>query len=356
MVLQVQAEIFVKTKENPFIALLMLAQEKERQGNPSINATDVQEYLFPPLPEKACLNILDRLKYQGYFKFRTAPSFVTTLPREEELQDQFVLTELGKENARDKSIWQGEKGIYNLYISDTPFVPQRLVWYERVSRGEENDKEEFVVNKSASLKEIDKYDEFYLSNGNIKITLDKQSKYFDLGDEKWQLDIIAQPNQKTEIKFSGDKEKRLVADLELGYDTIFDEIFTQSIPAYDKTIKAIRVNYSPNDISFVRTTQLTKPTLQKVEFDDTSIKNINYVPNNQEEAGKWCFELLRKGIDRYFTTDNEFSTYYDTQIAKFKPHYNFNTLSRQAFAGMLNGNKEYFYPKAKLDTIDFLSF
>ena len=67
---QVELALKEKTKQSPFIAVLILAQE---QGE--ITAETLKDYLLHTLPIRACNNLLIRLTQQGYLEKKRQQNF-----------------------------------------------------------------------------------------------------------------------------------------------------------------------------------------------------------------------------------------------------------------------------------------
>lgn len=120
---QIELALKEKTKRSPFIAVLILAKEQS-----NITAESLQQNLLPPLPLRACENLLQRLLQQRYLKY------------DEDKEDYFAvtytLTDIGKQSATDKSFWVGEKGVYNVYISHSKLLTQQIILIEKVERSE----------------------------------------------------------------------------------------------------------------------------------------------------------------------------------------------------------------------------
>ena len=64
---QLKLTLKEKVKQNPFIAVLMLAQELFDNESEYINSEILREKLLPVFPLKSCQNLLKRLSYEGYF-------------------------------------------------------------------------------------------------------------------------------------------------------------------------------------------------------------------------------------------------------------------------------------------------
>ena len=116
---QVELALKEKTKQSPFIAVLILARELGK-----ITSESLQENLLPSLPLRACNNLLSRLEQQGYLV--------------KNRNDEYELTKLGEQSAIDMSFWVGEKGIYNVYISHSNLLNQLIIKTEKVERNEDD--------------------------------------------------------------------------------------------------------------------------------------------------------------------------------------------------------------------------
>ena len=60
-IFQVELSLKVKTKQSPFIAVLILAQELWVNDEYYIDAEALQENLLKTLPERACQNLLHKI-------------------------------------------------------------------------------------------------------------------------------------------------------------------------------------------------------------------------------------------------------------------------------------------------------
>jgi len=141
---QVKLALREKTKQNPFIAVLILAREQSE-----ITAELLKEYLLPTLPIRACNNLLIRLTQQGYLEKKHRQTFSGNNWLEQSYLEAhsndddydnlpFVLTGLGDQSAIDKSFWVGEKGIYNVYVSHSNLLNQQIIKIEKIQRGEDD--------------------------------------------------------------------------------------------------------------------------------------------------------------------------------------------------------------------------
>ena len=159
---QLKLTLKEKVKQNPFIAVLMLAQELFDNESEYINSEILREKLLPVFPLKSCQNLLKRLSYEGYFdEVWDYNGELIKLPKEDFLKSDyksfqqksdfvgFVLTELGEQSAEEKSYWIGENGIYNVYVSQSNLMSQRIIKIESMADmlEEREDKLELRVDK-----------------------------------------------------------------------------------------------------------------------------------------------------------------------------------------------------------------
>ncbi len=338
-VYQISMEIQTKTKENPFIAVLILASENP---NNEITPKDIQEKLFGgTLPERACKNLLMRLTEMNYFQENIA-------------SETYTLTNKGIENAKDKTFWQGEKGIYNVYlINESLLFSQELVKMEKKERSN-NDKDNTTIktpNKVSNLKE----ENFNLLGREFRVeNIDNQC--FKLKDETWNLRVIAQKYQKTKIQLLGKNQEKYF-EKDGGSNDFFDygNVLERVLIHFGFDGENIKVPFDENNLTFIRNVPIEKPEFKKIIFDKTTIENINHIPEDEAQANKWYEALLIKNILEYFTSQQQFDAFSEQERKKFMPYYPLQKLNKNEVLAFLKEEK-YFYQRAKLETIDFLSY
>jgi hypothetical protein len=359
-VFQIALSLKEKIKQSPFIAILMLAQEQGR-----VSPNTLRRYLLPALPERACENLLFRLMYQGYL-----------LNGDE---DEYTLTQFGINCATDKTFWIGEKGIYNVFVSKSNLVKQRIIKIDKIERTE-NDRD---VLTSQTPSEVKNYENQIILINNTEKFIEKiEDKCFQLNPIKCTLEINSNA-EETILKISNSSNQSL-------YNTILDftetgiqeEILTNAyknkMPIsnpiilrrnlssrvinlgkseyYDNEKKAIIVPFEKNNISFVRSVQIQKPIFQNNEFDSVELKNISYLPCDNFNAQLWYGELLKTQIDNYFFDDSSFSAFANIVSEPFQKYFKINIPDRKYFVEQLKKRNDSFYEISKLESADYLSY
>ncbi len=331
-VYQVSMELQIKTKENPFIAILILASE---EGNRT-TAGNIQDSLFGgTLPERACENLLQRLELMGYFK--------------KDSYNEYELTYKGIESAKDNSFWQGEKGVYNLYISDNELVGQKLIKFTR----EERSKDDRDDRKITTPNFIQNFENQTFNFSEKESRIEKiDSQCFQLQDETWDLQINAQKNEKPILSLKEKHENYFKREIDFTFEDILTEILRNE---FDFDGKNIEVGFNENNLNFIRDVFVQNPKFQGFPFEKLEVKDINHIPKNKYEANEWYIALLIKNIFKYFLSEEDFNIFSEKERQKFQTHYNLDLITQNQMLNYLE-DEGYFYQKAKLETIIFLTY
>jgi hypothetical protein len=348
-VYQVAMDLLVQNTQHPFIAILILAGELAAKGHYYITPLHLKQYLFDSLPERACLNLLNRIEKENY------------LIQNHSIKDAFELTNSGKACIASKSIWVGEKGIYNLYITESPFVTQRIVAVTRVnSRDVQNDRKtqvtfsnalQYLESKNIQIKSVDNDSNTY-KNETYYIKSIGQN-YFKLPDESWNLKYVAKPNAAVELQltFANNKYERSLPKTDTN---LLDELLTHQFNV-DYDAPCILTTFDELRLEFARTVQITDFKISGALFEPIRLQNIPHRPKTFAEAQKWYFQILKNSISKYYT-DEMFKIESERCKELFKPYFNLPLLLRQDLIKTLSNPKNDFYLKAKLETIDFLNY
>lgn len=334
---QVELALKVKTKETPFIAILILAQE---QG--TIDAISVKSNLLNTLPERACNNLLKRLTQQGYLSEQTYGSM-----------SSFQLTPLGETCATEKSFWIGEKGVYNVFVSKSNLIQQRVIKIDKVDRPEDNRDNSLITTPEG----IQQYENQILSINKKEVLIeDIEPKCFQLKPVNTVLEIQT-AGSETALKFSKDNQVLFQTNLEVDESGIREQLLTACEEfEYSQDKKAILSEFSKDDLSFARKARITKPTFLRNQFNPVELENITHIPGNKKSADLWLNELLYKGIDRYFLDENSFDEFAKELAKPISTHYKVKVPNRKELAEIFSNREDAFYQIAKLETIDFLNY
>lgn len=339
-IFQVELALKSKTKQSPFIAILILAQESDKDGY-YICSEDVQSDLLPSLPIRACENLLKRLQNQGYFA-------------KECIDDKgYVISKQGIESAIDKSFWIGEKGLYNVFVSKSNLIEQRIIRIEKVERAE-NDKDSRTKQLPREIKQYE----------NQVLTIDKKEVLFeDIEERCFQLqplicvlEIHAKGNESI-LKISKDSQSLFQTDLEIEENILQEELLVACGEfEYDEDKKAILTEFSKDNLSFNRKVKIGKPIFKNNQFNPVELENISHIPSDKENADLWYWELLYKNMNDYFLDENSFKEF-ATELAKpIQLHFKIKIPKQKELAEILNEREDAFYQIAKLETIDYLNY
>jgi hypothetical protein len=332
-VFQVAMELLTKTKDSPFIAILMLA--KELGG--SINPERLREKLFPNIPLAACRNLLVRLELQEYF---------------EEYDDDFELTDKGQESASDKSMWIGEKGIYNVYTTETPFSEQRIIGIEPVKNKTIDDRDQKPQKVPFELSNFENQ-EICLKETVYRIEK-IDNKCFMLPDENGILKLSAEPKQKAMLSIKGREIKEFGEEMAFDFEALQSDILSKKFGHLYKE-GYVLVAFNIQNTNFLREIKIEKPVLMNEVFEPTYFKDIKHRPATEQDAQNWYLHLLTNSIQKYFISDSDFDNHSLAHTQLFQPHFNLAAKKRNELIVDLAKEKSSFYQRAKLETIDYLT-
>ncbi len=334
-IFQAELVLKVKAKQNPFIAILIFAHEQE-----GITAESLQEYLLSALPLRACMNLLIRLEQQGYLERNI-------------YYDSYELTQMGEENAINKSFWIGEKGVYNIYMSRSNLIQQRIIKIEKVERAEDSKGNSIV----ATPREIRQYENQIIKINETDVLIeDVEDRCFQLKPENCILDIQARENE-TLLNVNKGDQLLFQTNLEVKESILKEELLSVCDEfEYDLDKRAILIGFSKNDLSFNRKVKITKPIFGGNQFNQVELENISHIPVNKQNAELWYWELLFKNMNNYFLNDNSFNEF-ATEFAKpIQLHFKVKIPNRKELAELFSNRNDAFYKISKLETIDYLNY
>lgn len=334
-IFQAELVLKVKSKQNPFIAILIFALEQE-----GITAESLQEYLLSALPIRACTNLLIRLEQQGYL--------------ERNIYDySFELTQMGVENAFNKSFWIGEKGVYNIYVSRSNLIEQRIIKIEKVDRAEDSRGNSI----EATPREIRQYENQIIKIDETEVLIeDVENKCFQLKPENCIFDIQAKENGTLLNVYRGD-QLLFQTNLEVKESTLQEELLTVCDEfEYDQDKKAILIEFDKNDLSFNRKVKITRPIFGSNQFNQVELENISHIPVNKQNAELWYWELLFKNINNYFLNDNSYNEFAIELAKPIHLHFEVKIPNRKELVELFSNRNDAFYKISKLETIDYLNY
>jgi len=332
-VFQLSLTLKRKTKSSPFIAILILAQEQD-----GISPISLQQNLLKPLPLKSCANLLKQLEKQGYL--------------ESNYGNEFFLTELGEKNAVDKSFWIEEKGMFDIYISYSSLIPQRIVKVEPSAKGESN-------GTSCSLPNalVENFGKHLLLN-NVEIQIEAFEGYCQSkGNEDCLLEILSE-DTGTSLKLLKKNEGHFYkTDLEITKSVLIDQLLSNSSGVtYDLNKRAVLAKFSKDNVSFLRKVKINNPFYNGIRFDPIELEAIAHIPIDNANGYLWYWELLYKNCSKYLFDEETFNHFITDQAKQIKAHYEIEMPTRSELIQIFLKREDAFYQIAKLETPNILTY
>ncbi len=325
-----------KTKQNPFIAVLILASE---QGE--ITPESLRQNLLTSLPIRACANLLLRISQQGYLERINGNS-------------AYTLTELGEQSAIDKSFWVGEKGVYSVFVASSVLIDQQIILIKKTERFEYDRNGNWEAFTPSSILEYQ--NEVLKIEGNEKIIEEVEAKCFKSNSIDCVLEIQASKDECL-LKVLNEKEVLFQNRVDINEQDLKEDLLLNTNEfEYNERGKNILVEFDPNDISFLRKVSINSPYFQGVGFSPLEIENVWFMPLNQQNAEMWLLEILYKGIDSYFLDDYSFESFAKDKAKHILSQYNVEIPTRNRMKQLLAEKPTAFYQTAKLETIDYLNY
>jgi hypothetical protein len=346
-IFQVELALKSKTKQSPFISILILAQEQEE-----ISAQALQENLLTSLPVRACENLLKRLEQQGYLLKEQNNRFGLRQTYQDTFAN-YLLTDFGQQSATDKSFWIGEKGVYNVFVSKSNLIEQRIIRTEKVERAEDNRN----TNIIRTPNEIRQYENQILTINKTEVLIeDVEEKCFQLKSANGILEIQAKENE-TILKLSKENQLIFQTDFEIEENILQEELLVScSEFEYYQDRKAILTEFSKDNLSFNRKVKIGKPIFKSNQFNQVELENISHIPSDKQNADLWYWELLYKNMNDYVLDENSLKEF-ATELAKpIQLHFKMKVPKRKELSQIFSEREDAFYQIAKLETIDYLNY
>lgn len=357
---QVELTLKEKTKQSPFIAVLILARE---QGE--ITAESLQQNLLPTLPIRACNNLLLRLTQQGYLTKKQNEFYRTDIygrrirSFDYDNEDDFgivtfILTDLGEQSAIDKSFWVGEKGVYNVYVSHSNLLNQQIIRTEKVERSEDDRNGNRIIQTPYSISD---YQNQILNINKKEIRIEEiEGRCFQLNPADCSLEIQSS-NDECLLKILKDKQTLFQSLFETNEHELKEELLTNSNEfEYNENKKVVLSEFNQDNLSFNRKVKLKNPYFQDNQFNSVEIENVAFIPSDKQNAELWLNELLFKGIDKYFLDENSFNDFAKEKAKTILAHYSIELPTRKLLKQVFAEKGNAFYQTAKLETIDYLNY
>ena len=293
---QVQATLRKRDQNHPFIAVLMLADENAGL----VTASQVAQSLLPELPKKASQNLLERLTQQGYF---------------EESEDLYQLTDLGWQSARQQEVWTPMEGLYDLYLLESPFVPQRIVELtlipEREDRKNPKTKDDKDHTRLRVPDELSNFGgNFFTSQAETYEWENAEAYCFPLDTTPATLTLTADPKKGVSLRIQGEG---------IGYEQdLPDYTYAQIRQAlligefrdlYVSSHDWVSVGFNSQQLDFSRKAEIRNPRIEEVAFNAIYLDHVSHQPDDQDTAQQWFETLLTRRMDQYFFSEADFQAF-----------------------------------------------
>jgi len=131
-------------------------------------------------------------------------------------------------------------------------------------------------------------------------------------------------------------------------------ILSSKYSNYDEEKEFLKIKFDEKNngnIKFQRNILIEKPKIQNIEFEKVEIKDVEHIPATNDDARIWQEELIKSKINNYFTDNNEFKKLSEEVAKQFQPHYDLQPIYKEHLI-----NRVDFYKRAKLETIDILTY
>jgi hypothetical protein len=355
-VYQVELALKEKTKQSPFIAVLILAQE---QGE--ITAETLKDNLLPTLPIRACNNLLIRLTQQGYLEKKRQQNFRNVIrgrsfynkDESDYSNSIFTLTELGEQSAIDKSFWVGEKGIYNVYICHSNLLNQQIIRTEKVDRNLEDDRN---ANRKYTPGFVLEHQNQILNINKKEIRIEEiEDKCFQLKPLECSLEIETKENDAL-IRIK-EKQTLFQSSFEINENELKEELLSNTNEfEYEENRKVVLSDFNQDNLSFNRKVKLRNPYFQNNQFNSVEIENVAFIPSDKQNAEMWLNEIFFKGIDKYFLDEKMFNEFAANKAKPILEHNSVELPTRKQLKQIIAERESAFYQTAKLETIDYLNY
>ncbi len=333
---QILADYTEITKESPLISILKVCKEL---GNFSV--IELQEFL-KPLNQNAIANILIRLKNLEYLH-----------EYEQEFNEPeynyYTLTQIGVEVCETDEIEEEKRGVLNITVAYPKNSDSIIVKIEAVNKDEFQEEKKILSNASK------KFDSFInrsqqLKNGDFKLK-NVEDKYV-MNEEK--------KNDYT-FTFQEDSNRAQLLDfskmVKVPKHKVLQELLVNAFEDdYDQERHLIRKAFNPDELSLKRKILIEKPKYDSLYFNKVELeKRIQISPLNQQEAKQWFLKLVISRIENYFLSDASFNDFVKNIAIEFIEYKASLHVSRAQLITHLS-QPEDFYKKAKLDTINYLTY
>ncbi|HLP21208.1 MAG TPA: hypothetical protein VK174_12940 [Chitinophagales bacterium] len=337
-VYQVEMELQRKNTKSPFVAILLLAMERGYEGE-SITAGALRLTLMPALAERACGNLLQKLKTEGYLE-------------DSDYDDGFKLSDKGFASAEQKAYWIGERGVYDVYVYDNPLAEEKILHTERKKIADNVANTEF----KPTPEKLKSYIGTEVKIGNEEVRIESmEKKCLPRPDVEAKITITAD-GADTKIQISHAETVLTDKPVMLTANELFEKLTEETKEFdYDSNRNAVLVKFDKADLQTTRQLTIQRPLFMSQAFQEVKVAEVLHLPQTNTDAQKWYENLLVAKIDRHFLNEEDF-TVYSNEIASVFKDYKVKQLKREDLINTLSADKKHFYQRAFLETSNYLKY
>lgn len=317
------AELDIETQKHGrlYLPILLLAKE----NNNKINENDLVDKFKFPVP--MAKQVLDRCRKMNLIK----PDMY--------YPEHYFIDELGELLIKDNKVFVKENGVYRVFYTEDPLLPQKVITLQRIHKDEKE------ITRNRDIKELPKIEgrfqnlfpmekeaEFnFINSGNISIEKWYEQGIFDKNN-RLKLEIIGEftPNKdpvfKVELKFEKEKNEFTLNKINenCSFSHLFAHILDKSEESDNFDFVTGKLNVDFEDIKnntrsineFVKDLYIKDSTFEGFGTFNPIRITLPIKPKDDSSALKWAKELLFNEINT-FCNQKE----YDTKKRKIEERF-----------------------------------
>ena len=301
-VYEVIMDIGRQTKRDDLLSILKLADYLKKPLKP----IDICENFFPEKPESIGEAILVRCRDLDL------------------LDDDFKLTEIGKESLNASKVFLKEEYCYLLWITRDFLYPEKFLDIKSLEFNEKEMRLNYFINQNESKdgnqiihtpEDIQNFKGkiFTLSNLKDKIVI------YNIDEKLKKLELKEYPNLRVyleikdilenpfiSINLSGflNKKIEIIPDIEIA--ELWLSLLGNLSRFWNPIKKALKVNFSDLSNSekriFQKFIKINSPEIPNLgKFDSTMINDIRIIPKSKDDAQTWAEWLMVERITKYIS-------------------------------------------------------
>lgn len=359
----VQGTVAFPTKRSSLIPILMLAAERKAEDQ-YLTVSDLHASMLSKLPLPASKNVLNKLTTLGLLDPLHSMGGIGYRYSPEEIEEGFLLTELGQDAADHQEIWENQYSTWEITIVDHPFFAQAIVdvvaskWEKEETRDGEEPKSKLKTPSIHLPKQIMEHADntLELQSGRQRIE-QLEPKCQALPDQTLQLEIKIGEGGVFGRLLRGQAEliHHLMEDLD-AYEAVTELLDTASDGNYDSEQDQIFVHFDRNRLEMEREIQIKEPVFAGQKFDSINIPKVTHFPKTKADAVSWYQHLVCKSATDWFTTIEAFEKHERTIAAKFVVEYEILAISLQTAVELSREIDTPFYDRMKFETLNDLVY